>query len=96
MTPTNLRLSEDVPNCNSIGTQHIPEYVGLVVVDWDTGFCQEGYICRHCRFKAQRPTMFAPEALHRLHIYSDAVELKTVGGVRCQRRAGGTWREIGH
>ena len=80
--------------CGIVGKKHIPEYLGLVFVDWDDGFCQDGYQCRVCGFKAQKPVMFAPEALYFMNIYPDAVEQKFIHGELHRRRARGEWVKV--
>ena len=81
-------------NCELRRQQHTPQYLGLVYVDWETGFCQEGYVCRDCGLKAQKPTFFAPEAIKGMRLYPDAIEIKLIDGRFCQRRAKGEWRVI--
>lgn len=37
------------------------KFVGLVLLNKATGFCQQGYECCLCKKRWQKPTMFAPE-----------------------------------
>ena len=43
--------------------KHIGKFVGLCLVDWDTGFCQQVFECVKCGFRGQKSTIFEPEAL---------------------------------
>lgn len=81
-------------NCELLGKKHVSKYLGLVFVDWDTGYCCEGYECPECGAKAQNPTMFAPEALFQFPIYPDAIEVKVIDRSLCKRRAKGNWQLI--
>ena len=81
-------------NCELLGKKHISKYLGLVFVDWDTGYCCEGYECPECGAKVQKSTMFTPEALFQFPIYHDAIEIKFIDGKLSKRRARGDWQPI--
>jgi len=91
----NLLNNEQKVNCNILGKKHVPKYLGLVFIDWNTGFCQEEFICQICHSKTLRSTMFNPESLPFMSYCPDAIVQKVIGGKICRRhRPGGKWTPI--
>ena len=56
--------------------EHIGKFIGLCLVNPDTGFCQQLFECVKCGLKGQIPTMFHPSAIHNFHRTDDCIVIR--------------------
>ena len=52
------------------------KFLGLCLVDLDSGFVQQLYECLECGEKGQVPTMFDPKYVSQMKRYSDCYVIK--------------------